>query len=116
VTRALALAMQIGAGAALACATASAAHAQRCTLDGARVACDDGRSGIFEGDAIRWPDGTRSARAPHPSVIPHNREALRVGPGVFVGNPHGAGTVPFDDPNAPNKRVCAILNDIPYCH
>ncbi len=115
-TRALVLAMKVGAGAALICATAGAAHAQKCALEGARVACDDGRTGIFEGDAIRWPDGTRSSRARHPSVIIHTPQAMRVGPGVFVGNPHGPGTVPLDDPNAPNKRVCAILNDIPYCH
>ncbi|MDT3685148.1 MAG: hypothetical protein RO009_08905 [Pseudorhodoplanes sp.] len=24
--------------------------------------------------------------------------------------------VTFDDPNAPNKRNCAILDGVPYCH
>jgi hypothetical protein len=102
--------------AAMGAATTAPAMAQRCALDGVRVTCDDGRTGLFEGGAILWPDGARSLRAPHPSVNIHNRGALHVGPGVFVGAPGGAGVVPLDDPNTPNRRNCAILNDIPYCH
>lgn len=35
-------------------------------------------------------------------------------PGVFVGQ--GRGSVPLDDPNAPLKRNCAILDGVSYCH
>jgi hypothetical protein len=103
-------------GLLLAGAPLDAALAQRCALEGVRVSCDDGRAGLFAGDAILWPDGTRSSRLAHPSLNIHNKQALTIGPGVFIGNPSGGGVVPLDDPNAPNKRVCAILNDIPYCH
>ena len=24
--------------------------------------------------------------------------------------------VPLDDPNAPNKRNCAVLDNVPYCN
>jgi hypothetical protein len=37
-----------------------------------------------------------------------------VGPGVFVGQ--GKGMVPLDNPNAPNKRRCAILDGASYCY
>jgi hypothetical protein len=33
---------------------------------------------------------------------------------VFVGQ--GKGMVPLDDPNAPNKRQCAILDGVSYCY
>lgn len=90
------------------------AHADACTRDGSMVTCDDGRRGIFSGDAIIWPDGTRSSASPHPSVIIGNKSSVRVGPGVFVGK--GTGSVPLDDPNAPNKTRCAILDGVAYCH
>ena len=41
-------------------AAASPAMAQNCTRKGTDVTCDDGRRGIFTGDAIIWPDGTRA--------------------------------------------------------
>ena len=91
-----------------------AAQAQQCTRTGMAISCEDGRTGILQGDTIVWPDGTRSSVSPHPSVrIGGN---VRVGPGVFVGNPHGAGRVPLDDPQAPNKQRCAIVDSISYCH
>jgi hypothetical protein len=92
------------------------AAAQNCLRAGDLVTCDDGRTGRFTGDAIVWPDGTRSSAAsPHPSVIIGNKPSVRVGPGVFVGQ--GKGTmVPLDDPNAPNKTRCAILDGVSYCH
>ena len=94
----------------------ASAQAQNCKRTGAAVTCDDGRTGVFAGDAIVWPDGTRSSAAPHPSVIIGHKPSVRVGPGVFVGSPSGQGSVPLDDPNAPNKKNCAILDGVSYCH
>jgi hypothetical protein len=88
--------------------------AQVCTRQGVDVTCDDGRLGVLAGDAIVWPDGTRSSAAPHPSVIIGNKASVHVGPGVMVGQ--GNGSVPLDDPNAPNKRRCAILDGVSYCY
>jgi hypothetical protein len=90
------------------------AFAQTCHRQGAVVTCDDGRRGVLEGNAIIWPDGTRSSSAPHPSVIIGDKSSVVVGPGVFVGQ--GKGMVPLDDPNAPNKTRCAILDGVSYCH
>jgi hypothetical protein len=95
----------IGAGSAL---------AQACTREGVDVSCDDGRRGLLSGDAIIWPDGTRSSLSPHPSVIIGNKPSVRVGQGVFVGQ--GNGVVPLDDPNAPNKTRCAVLDGASYCY
>lgn len=95
---------------------ASAARAQTCKRDSSLVTCDDGRVGTFAGDSITWSDGTRSSASPHPSVIIGNKASVRVGPGVFVGQGQGKGMVPLDDPNAPNKTRCAILDGIAYCH
>jgi hypothetical protein len=39
---------------------------------------------------------------------------VTVGPGVFVGQ--GKGVVPLDDPNAPNKTRCAVLDGVSYCY
>jgi hypothetical protein len=90
------------------------AMAQACTSDGAVVNCDDGRHGLLSGDAIIWPDGTRSSLSPqHPSVIIGNKSSVVVGQGVFVGQ--GKGVVPLDNPNAPNKTRCAVLNGMSYC-
>jgi hypothetical protein len=99
---------------AVALAGMQAASAQRCTRQGNDVTCDDGRRGILEGDSILWPDGTRSSSSPHPSVIIGNKSSVRIGPGVFVGK--GSGMVPMDDPNAPNKTRCAIVDEVSYCH
>jgi hypothetical protein len=92
-----------------------AASAQQCTRLGIDVTCDDGRRGILQDNAILWPDGTRSSSTPHPSVIIGNKSSVRIGPGVFVGDGHG-GHVPMDDPNAPNKTRCAILDGVSYCY
>ena len=90
------------------------ALAQACSHVGADVTCDDGRRGVLSGNAIIWPDGTRSSLTPHPSVIIGNRSSVHVGAGVFVGE--GKGSVPLDDPNAPNKTRCAILDGVSYCY
>jgi hypothetical protein len=92
----------------------SAAAADVCTRQGNEVTCDDGRHGLWDGQAITWPDGTRSSASPHPSVIIGNKSSVHVGPGVFVGQ--GKGVVPLDDPNTPNKRECAILDGVSYCY
>jgi len=90
------------------------AQAQACTRVGMDVTCDDGRKGLLSGDAILWPDGTRSSLSPHPSVIIGNKASVHVGAGVFVGQ--GKGSVPLDDPNAPNKTRCAVLDGASYCY
>ena len=102
---------------AIACVTllsCSTARAQNCTRQGIDVTCDDGRRGVLDGDAILWPDGTRSSSTPHPSVIIGNKSSVVVGQGVFVGK--GSGMVPLDNPNAPNKTRCAILDGVSYCY
>ena len=99
---------------ALGFAFAVPAAAQVCTRQGVDVSCDDGRRGVLSGDAILWPDGTRSSSTPHQSVIIGNKSSVHVGLGVFVGQ--GKGVVPMDDPNAPNKRQCAILEGVSYCY
>jgi hypothetical protein len=93
---------------------AGPALAQVCHREGFAVTCDDGRRGVLSGDAIIWPDGTRSSASPNPSVIIGNKPSVTVGPGVFVGQ--GKGKVPLDDPNAPNKTRCAILDGVSYCY
>ena len=50
----------------------------------------------------------------NPSVIIGNKSSVHVGQGVFVGK--GSGVVPLDDPNAPNKTRCAILDRVSYCY
>jgi len=72
------------------------AVAQACTREGANVSCDDGRRGLLSGDAIIWPDGSRSSlTSPHPGVIIGNKSSVIVGQGVFVGQ--GKGVVPLDN-------------------
>ena len=83
------------------------AVAQACTREGASVSCDDGRRGLLSGDAILWPDGTRSSlTSPHPSVIIGNKSSVIVGQGVFVGQ--GKGVVPLDNPGAPSSTALSI--------
>jgi len=94
--------------------SAEAASAQQCTRLGIDVTCDDGRRGILQDNAILWPDGTRSSSTPHPSVIIGNKSSVIVGQGVFVGQ--GKGVVPLDNPNAPNKTRCAVLDGASYCY
>lgn len=100
--------------AALCLAGGGAARADQCTRQGVDVTCDDGRKGIWQGDAILWPDGTKSSLKPHPSVIVGNKASVVVGPGVFVGQ--GNGMVPMDNPSSPNKLRCAVLDGVSYCH
>ena len=111
-TRALVFSLLVSAAAV---ATVSSAMAQNCTRQGTDVTCDDGRRGIFTGDAIIWPDGTRANLAsPHPSVIIGNKQSVVVGQGVFVGS--GKGSVPLDNPSAPNKARCTVLDGVSYCY
>ena len=92
---------------------AAPAVAQHCTRQGTDVTCDDGRRGVFAGDAIVWADGTRSNLASqHPSVIIGNKSSVVVGPGVFVG--HGKGMVPMENPSAQTR--CPVLEGVPYCN
>jgi hypothetical protein len=95
--------------------TSAAAQAQSCSRTGTDVTCDDGRRGIWAGTSIIWNDGTRSSSATtHPSVIIGNKASVQVGQGVFVGNGKG-NIVPLDNPSAPNKSRCAILDGVSYC-
>ena len=64
--------------AAVATSGATPALPQACTREGDAVSCDDGRRGLLSGDAIIWPDGTRSSLSPHPSVIIGNKSSMRV--------------------------------------
>jgi hypothetical protein len=100
--------------ASLSLAHSDPASAQACKREGTSVMCEDGRQGILADTAIIWSDGTRSHSAtPHPSVIIGNKSSVRVGQGVFVGT--GKGSMPLDDPNAPNKTRCAIVEGVSYC-
>jgi len=93
---------------------AGSAMAQRCTRQGNDVTCDDGRRGVFTGDAIVWPDGTKSNLAsPHPSVIVGNKSSVIVGQGVIVGG-RGKGSVPMENPAAQTR--CPTLDGVPYCY
>jgi hypothetical protein len=90
-------------------------QAQACSRVGADVTCDDGRRGVWSGDAIIWADGTRSSLAsPHPGVIIGNKSSVVVGQGVFVG--HGKGVVPLENPSAPEKARCPVLDGVSYCN
>jgi hypothetical protein len=94
---------------------AGPALAQSCTRQGIDVSCDDGRRGILSGDAIIWPDGTRSSLAsPHPSVIIGNKSSVVVGQGVFVGK--GKGVTPMENPSDPRRARCPVLEGVSYCY
>jgi hypothetical protein len=100
---------------AMAAVCAGPALAQACTRQGVDVTCDDGRRGVLSGDAIIWPDRTRSSlTSPHPSVIIGNKSSVIVGQGVFVGK--GNGVLPMDNPSAPNKARCPVLDGVAYCY
>jgi hypothetical protein len=93
---------------------ASPVNAQNCTRQGNDVSCDDGRHGIFTGDAIIWPDGTKSNLAsPHPSVIVGNKSSVIVGQGVIVGG-RGKGSVQMENPAAQTR--CPTLDRVAYCY
>ena len=110
--RALMFSILMSATAAL---DAGPAWAQACTRQRGDVACEDGRRGVLSGDAIIWADGTRSSlTSPHPSVIIGNKSSVVVGPGVFVGKGKGVG--PMENPSAPNKARCAVLDGVSYCY
>ena len=112
ITRTLLLSVLI---ATFAGAAASPAMAQACTRQGSDVTCDDGRRGIFSGDAIVWADGSQSRLAsPHPSVIIGNKSSVVIGPGVFAGNGKG-GYIPMENPSAANKARCPVLDGVSYC-
>src|SRR6185312_14787298 len=99
---------------AIAIGCAGPTMAQRCTRQGNDVTCDDGRRGVFTGDAIVWPDGTKSNLAsPHPSVIVGNKSSVIVGQGVIVGG-RGKGSVPMENPAAQTR--CPTLDGVPYCY
>jgi hypothetical protein len=100
--------------AAIALGCAEPAMAQACSREGDAVTCLDGRHGVLSGDAIVWPDGTRSSLTPHPSVIIGNKSSVVVGQGVFVGQ--GKGVVPLDNPSSPYKLRCAVLDGVSYCN
>jgi hypothetical protein len=111
-TRALSLATLISA---LVAGAAGPAMGQACTKQGVDVSCDDGRRGVFAGDAIIWADGTRSSLAsPHPSVIIGNKSSVVVGQGVFVGQ--GKGVVPMENPSDPRRARCPVLDGVSYCY
>jgi hypothetical protein len=94
---------------------AGPAAAQKCTRQGNDVTCDDGRRGMFTGDAIIWPDGTRSSLAsPHPSVVVGNRSSVIIGQGVFAGGGSGKGMVQMQNPSA-QAANCPTLDGVPYC-
>ena len=110
--RAFALAVAM---AAIVAGTAGSALAQACTRAGVEVTCDDGRRGVFSGDAIIWTDGTRSSlTSPHPSVIVGNKSSVIVGQGVFVGQ--GKGAVPRENPSDPRRARCPVLEGVAYCY
>jgi hypothetical protein len=101
---------------ALALGAAGPAMAQSCTRQGVDVTCDDGRRGIFAGESLIWADGTRSNLvSPHPSVIIGNKSSVVIGPGVFAGNGKG-GYVPMENPSAPTKARCPVLDGVSYCY
>ena len=101
---------------AIGTSASSPGMAQSCTRQGTDVSCDDGKRGIFTGDAIIWADGSRSNLAsPHPSVIIGNKSSVVIGPGVFAGNGKG-GYVPMENPSAPNKARCPVLDGVSYCY
>lgn len=112
ITRVLSFSILISA---LVAGLAGPAMAQSCTKQGVDVSCDDGRRGIFAGDAIIWADGTRSSLAsPHPSVIIGNKSSIIVGQGVFVGK--GKGVVPMENPSDPRRARCPVLDGVSYCY
>ena len=112
ITRSLSFLILISA---LAAGAAGPAMAQACTKQGVDVSCDDGRRGMFAGDAIIWADGTRSSlTSPHPSVIIGNKSSVIVGQGVFVGK--GTGMVPMENPSDPRRARCPVLDGVSYCY
>lgn len=101
---------------ALSAAAAGPALALTCKRQGNDVTCDDGRRGIYANDAIVWADGSTSRLAsPHPSVIIGNKSSVVIGPGVFAGNGKG-GSVPMENPSAPTRARCPVVDGVAYCY
>ena len=94
----------------------SLAVAANCKRTGSVVTCDDGRTGIFAGDAIVWPDGTRSSSAKHPSVHIGHKDSVRVGPGVFVGSPSGAARFRSTIRTRRTSATAPCSTASSYCH
>ena len=90
-----------------------AARADQCTRQGVDVTCDDGRKGLFQGDAILWPDGTHSRLKGHDSVIIGNKASVHIGAGVFVGRGNGT-SEPMENPSAQTR--CPVLDGVAYCY
>jgi hypothetical protein len=91
------------------------ALAQTCTRKANDVTCDDGKRGIFTGNAIIWADGTRANLASqHPSVVIGSKPSVIVGQGVMVGSPGGKGVVPMENPSAQTR--CPVLDGVGYCY
>jgi len=86
--------------------------AQACTRQGVDVTCDDGRRGFLQANRSSGPTA-RDRTWPHPSVIIGNKSSVVIGPGVFVGK--GNGMVPMENPSAPNKARCPVLDGVSYC-
>ena len=88
--------------------------AQACTRQGNDVTCDDGRRGVLYGRCDRL--ARRHAIEPDAASERHHRQQVVgvVGQGVFVGQ--GKGVVPLDNPSAPNKLRCAMLDGVSYCY
>src|ERR1700759_1805585 len=100
---------------AIALLAAAPALAQTCTRQGNDVSCDDGKRGIFTGDAIIWAEGTPANLAsPHPSVVIGNRSSVIVGQGVMVGSGSGKGSVPMENPSAQTR--CPVLDGVGDCY
>lgn len=82
---------------------------------GQRRHSDDGKRGIFTGDAIIRAD----ARAPtspreHPGVVIGNKSSVIVSHSVMVGSPGGKGLVPMENPSAQTR--CPVLDGLAYCY
>ena len=74
ITRALLLAILLSAFAG---GAAGPAMAQACTKQGNDVTCDDGRRGIYTGDAIVWADGSQIAAGFAASERDHRQQIVR---------------------------------------
>jgi hypothetical protein len=95
--------------------SAAPASAQTCTRQGTDVTCNDGKRGVFTGDAIIWADGTRANLASqHPSVVLGNKPSVIIGQGVMVGGQSGKGAVPLENPSAQTR--CPVLDGVAYCY
>ena len=91
------------------------AMAAPCSRQQDMIACQDGRTGIFRGDAITWADGSTSRLVPRPGVHVGRDGSVHVGPGVFIGDGRG-GMQPLDDPTSADSARCAVIDGLSYCY